>query len=316
MIGSANDTSAQPVRLRDEVGLVSDDGMAIEMRRWPVGKRQTGGGPYRDGSTMVPQTLFHVVDVVETSVAVIDAPADPSVRSPLTHSLLQRHSVAVFFDADARGAGVLGVASRALEIDAAVMVAARAAAIVKASAKWDEARAFVFVARESGPGKGAIPHHVCALASHGHGQWRVAAFRPAHEWPALRARFGSGAVVGLDIDGTRAFAKTHGRVATDLMLARVEAALRRLAHEHDATFGRGRGDEFLFATDYARGPSLAEAALDTVQGLAIADGSGGVLGAHAGVVPGAPAATVTDRLEGAVRDAARATGDRIRVHLD
>ncbi len=316
MIGSANDTSAQRVRLRDEHGLVSDDGMAIEMRRWPVAKHQTGGGPYREAGGGSRPSLFHVVDVVETTVAVMDAPGDRAVRSPLTHSLLQRHSVVVFFEADAIGAAVLTVASRALEIGAAVMVAARAAAIVKASAKWDESRVFVFAVRESGPGKGETAHHVCAVATHGHGQWRVAAFRPAHEWPALRARFGGGAVVGLDIDGTQAFAATRGRVATDLMLARVEAALRHLAHERGATFGRGRGDEFLFATDFARGPSLAEAALETVRGLAITGGSGGTLGAHVGVVPGAPAETVTDRLEAAVADAARATGERVRVHLD
>lgn len=315
MIGSANDTSYQRVRLRDEYGLVSDDGMAIEMRRRPGGRRQTGGGPYRGAAEMPRRKLFHVVDVVETSVALVDAPGDAAVRGQLTQALLQRHSVAVFFDASAPGVGVLGVASRALEVEAAVMVAARAAAVVKVCAQWDESRAFVFVAREAAPGRVGHAHHVCAEAAFRDPNWQVTAYRPVHEWPFLRARFGGGAVVGVDVDGTRAFGERHDAVRTDLMLARVEGALRGLGAQMGATFARGRGDEFVLAIEYAKGPALGEAALDAIRALAIPDGAGGTVTAHVGVIPGAPAATVPERLEAAVSEAARATGERVRVHL-
>ncbi len=313
MIGSANDTSYVRVRLREELGLVSDDGMAIELRSRIA--TTPGGGPYRGATSAPHRNVFHIVDVEETSVALMDAPGDPAVRGPLTQALLQRHSVIVFFDADAPGAAVLGVASRSLEIPAAVMVAARAATALKVIGGWDESGGFVFVAREAAPGRLGEPHHVCAEPSWQDPQWRVTAYRPDHEWPALRERFGSGAIVGLDVDGTRAFLRRHDVVQTDLMLARVEVALRRLGARMGATFARGRGDEFLFAVEYAKGPALGEAALEAVRSLAIPNGAGRTIEAHVGVVPGAPADTVAARLEAAVSEAASATGERVRVHL-
>lgn len=313
MIGSSSNTAHLRVRLRDELGLVSDDGMAIEVRS--RGTTTMGGGPYRGATSAPRKNVFHTVDVEETSVALMDAPHDPGVRGPLTQALLQRHSVIVFFDAEAEGAAVLGVASRSLEIPAAVMMAARAATALKVIGGWDESRGFVYVAREATPGRLAEPHHVCAEASWQEPQWRVAAYRPDHEWPALRARFGTGAIVGLDVDGTRAFLRRHGPVETDLMLAKVEATLRRLTARMGATFARGRGDEFLFAIEYAKGPALGEAALEAVRALEIPNGAGRSMEAHVGVVPGAPADTVAARLEAAVSEAAAATGERVRVHL-
>lgn len=313
MIESAHDTSALPVRLRRAIGSVSDDGMAIGMG---APASATGGaGPYRASATRQRPRTFRVVDVRETSAALIDAPASATVRGQITQALLQRHAVVVLLEAEASGGAVLTVSSRSLELPAAVMVAARATAALQVAGRG-AARSLVFVVRAAGPRADAMPHHVSALATPHGPAWRVAAFRPEHEWPALRARFGAGAFVGVDVAGTRAFVARRGRVAGDRMLVDVEAALRDLAHRWGAVFVRGRGDEFLFATEVARGVALAEAALQAIDDLAVDDGAGGTVGARAAVVSGAPPETVTDRLDAAIRTAARHEGEGIRVELE
>lgn len=315
MIGSANDTSWQPVSLRDELGLISDDGMAITSTR--RGAATTAGGPYREGRRGARPNAFYVVDVVETSVALVaEARAlDTTVRGQVTQALLQRHSVVVLLDAAAPSAAALGVASRSLEPPAAVMMAARATAALRVIGGWDPSTGFVFVAREARPGRTSTPHHVVAEARWQPPRWRVAARRPEHEWPALRARFGSGAFVGVDVAGTRAFLARHGPIATDLMLARVEAALRRAGARMGAVFARGANDEFVLGVDYAKGPPLGEAALAAVRALELADGAAGTVGVHVAVVSGAPAATVPQRLQAAVAEAAKSAGAPLRVHL-